>query len=904
MDGIVTIPNTDILWVPSLSVGKRLESMATTGLAHEKDIGYSLFQIFQKGMPLALAANELIAVLLTIMYFRPVDWPRILLWLGSTTIGSCLLFILIRSDSMEKPVFNRKLLYRYELLVGFNAGNFGLAFLYLFQHASIYQQYLFVVAFIAFVFSGIFILIMVPTLAAVWTSILSAAFIIAARKLPVSTSLVYFLITMFGVLVAGIYRRLYKERFLYQMYTEDRERELSMLFEQSPLSIVLTDKEGTIMRVNKRMENLSGFDRSELNGKNTSLLKSGKTPRHTYDELWGTISQGGNWTGELINKNKKGQEYIEKASISPIKDADGTITNYIAIKENITLQREYEEQLQRQNEIIQLFLRDFEDQSGDWLWELDEDLRICYISEKMLKYFQNPTTITGLLAFDFLKDRLPEDDYQAETQFIEIANALYAVKPFKDLEIKLNIEGALTWLSFSAVPFISSIGRKPGWRGVGRDITDKKLLENQLYHKANYDELTGLPNRSRFKETIDNELGAAPDDYRAILGIMRLEKLDLLRTNLGSIICNQVIAEFISEFRRNLGDGFVLGRLGKDEFVFWKAMPDVHQIDKMHRFVRMIQNPLQVGPDFFHIDLPVGIAFYPDDALDRGELFRAADLALNEARASSARKIMRYSENLATGFIRKLTLINEFPAALAEGQFRMCYQPQVDALSGTMTGAEALIRWYHPQNGTISPGEFIPWAEQSGFITSIGEWTLEQACTDAMDWEKPLLVSINVSGIQLRDSRRLSHAVKSALKASGLPPRRLVLEITESAMFGSEEEIGTSLSDLRSLGIVIALDDFGTGYSSLAYIQRLHLDKLKIDQSFIRKLGKDKDAEKIVTVILDFARSMNLETVAEGVEREDQALFLRNAGCHYLQGYLYGKAMPQESFRQIIRKGH
>jgi EAL domain-containing protein (putative c-di-GMP-specific phosphodiesterase class I) len=191
-------------------------------------------------------------------------------------------------------------------------------------------------------------------------------------------------------------------------------------------------------------------------------------------------------------------------------------------------------------------------------------------------------------------------------------------------------------------------------------------------------------------------------------------------------------------------------------------------------------------------------------------------------------------------------------------------------------------------------------AEQSGFITVLGEWSLGQACRDAAQWEKALAVSVNISGVQFRDSRRLIQAVKRALDESGLRPERLVLEITESAMFGDEDLVVSSLAELRSLGISIALDDFGTGYSSLAYIQKLHVDKLKIDQSFVRKLGSDQDAGKLMTIILELAGSMELQTVAEGVEQDGQASLLRESGCDWLQGYLFGKAMPQADFRERI----
>jgi PAS domain S-box-containing protein len=883
--------------------GSELSEKAGRG----KEILDARFGSFLKLMPLAIAATLLSELGLFLVFSGPLPLGMGLAWLGSAALVSILWLILVRADSRAGKIVRAHPLGRHILFACLTAGIFGAALAYLFPRLYDHEQLMLSIFYIAFISSGVFLTAMVPSVSLAWVSILSAA-TYAAIALEggryIAGSLIgYSLFIAYLILIALAYFRLFRDRFAYQLEAEAKEEELATIFEQSPLSIVLTDLGGNIVQSNRRMEELSGYSKSEYIGRNPRVLKSGKTPQETYEELWGTITKGGIWTGEFINRDKLGREYVEKASISPVRDSDGVIRRYMAIKEDVTLQREYEAELQRQNEIIGLLLRDFEDQSSDWLWELDQELRIAYVPEKLTKLLQG-APIFGRYIGEFMEGWLPREDGEAAELLARLMAALREEKPFKDLEAKVVVGGTDFWIAFSAIPLARPPEGRGGWRGVGRNITDRKLLEIQLSQRANFDELTGLPNRYRFQEALDGELAAASEGYRAILGIMKLGKLDLLRADLGSRTCNAFIDAFIREFRESVGSGLSMARLERDEFAFWASAPDVYQLERIHRFARRLNEPLQIGSDFYQADLHIGLAYYPEDARGRSGLFHAADLALNGAKASATRKVMRYREDLATDFIRRITLVNEFPAALGGGQFRMLYQPQVDAATGALVGAEALIRWEHPRDGTISPGEFVPLAEQSGFITAMGEWSLRRVCGDAMEWEGALKVSVNISGVQLRDSRRLNQAVRRALGESRLPPERLVLEITESSVFGHEDEaVASSLAEFRKLGISIALDDFGTGYSSLAYIQRLHLDELKIDQSFVRELGSGGDAEKIIAIILELARSMSLTTVAEGVEGEAQAAFLRESGCDRLQGYLFGKAMPQGAFRELILKG-
>lgn len=826
-----------------------------------------------------------------------------LAWFASVAILAALWALQVHADDTVQAITRPHPGLIHAVYAGMLAGVFGLGMVYVFARQTGYGQLLVAVILTGFLTSGILAVSMIRSLVITWAVVLTAeayvALFLVGGQYLAGSILAYTLYVSYLIILSKRHWKVYQERFAYQLESEEREADTVMLFEQSPLSIVVTDLDGNIVHANRKALSMTGYPMSELRGRNPKVLKSGKTPIDRYENLWSTITKGDTWNGEFINRDKTGREYIERASISPVRDSSGSIKRYLAIKEDITQQRENEKNLARQHDIITLLLRNFEDQSNDWLWELDSDLRFNYISGKT-KELLGIDQDAGQTLLEYLEEHRPIHDVDAEELLSALSASITKNKPFKELEVSILLKGAIHYLALSAMPLADSSGKVTGWRGVGRDITDKKLLETQLHRIANFDEQTGLPNRYRFKEIIEEELRVTPVDFNGLLGIVQLGNLDLVRANLGSSACNEIINVFIKEFKQRFEDTFILARLSKDEFAFWSPETNVYQIDMINRFAREMVQPLYVGPNLFQMDIWIGIALYPEDAQDMSSLFRAADLALNNAKASLTRKVMRYQQDLATAFLRRHTLISAFHSALEADEFRMLYQPQFSAGTGLIIGAEALIRWVHPSMGAISPAEFVPLAENSGFITAMGEWTLEQACVEAMTWTQPLTVSINVSGVQLRDLHQLSHSVKEALGSTGLPPGRLILEITESAMFGDHADVINALSELRKLGIRIALDDFGTGYSSLAYLQHLQLDKLKIDQSFVRAMGSSPSAESIVNVILELAAVLHLETIAEGVELDEQATFLRDAGCDSFQGFLFGKPMDGEAFRRLV----
>jgi predicted signal transduction protein with EAL and GGDEF domain len=559
---------------------------------------------------------------------------------------------------------------------------------------------------------------------------------------------------------------------------------------------------------------------------------------------------------------------------------------------------ESREELNQQNSLIELLLHDFENQSGDWLWELDEDDRISYSSEKVHQFFSGASFLHTPVK-EFIRAFQKQDDDEAAEMGDKLIEAVEKGMPFKNLELKIAPHNGVRWVSYSGVPLKDGESHR-GWRGVGRDITAQKELEIQLHRQANFHHFTGLPNRFHFSGIINGKLEDGGEGYTGMLGIIRLGGLDKIRTNIGNRKNNEVMSQIIRKLTDGVGDDALIAIMDGWDLGIWIDNPDIHLVNRLHQFAKDLKNPLWMDPDYFHISCSVGLAFYPEDAADRKGLFKAADLALNSAGSLLNHRVVRYSRTFGTRIQQRLNIMKEMPQALGDHQFEMYYQPQIRRRTKEIIGAEALIRWKKDGSLYVSPVDFIPLSEQSGFIITLGEWILERITHDAMTWPQPLQVAVNISGVQLEDPGRLLRSLKNALKKSGLPPERLVVEITESAVVEKYNAVSGFLKNIKNWGVRIALDDFGTGYSSLSYLQNLPLDKLKIDQSFIRNLHSDQKSEEIVHIIILLARTLSLTTVAEGIDKPEQVDILGKLGCDVFQGFLYGKPLAIEDFISLI----
>jgi diguanylate cyclase (GGDEF)-like protein/PAS domain S-box-containing protein len=439
--------------------------------------------------------------------------------------------------------------------------------------------------------------------------------------------------------------------------------------------------------------------------------------------------------------------------------------------------------------------------------------------------------------------------------------------------------------------------------GVVDDVTERKLAETRIARLAHYDPLTDVPNRTLFREQLMRELSFVRRGAKLAVLCLDLDHFKSINDTLGHQAGDALLKEVAQRIRSCLNEGDLIARLGGDEFAVVRT--GLQHPKEAEAFAQQLREIVaghtydlkghQTGSD-----LSVGIALAPEDGLEIDELLNHADLALYGAKAEGRGSYRYYEPEMNARMKRRRSLEVDLRAALLKNEFVLYYQPILDLETEVIAGSEALLRWRHPQRGMVLPAEFIPVAEETGLISSIGEWVLKQACSDATAWPSSVRVAVNVSPAQFRNSA-LPLAVVGALAESGLPAQRLELEITESVLMQNNESSLLTLHQLRELGVRIALDDFGTGYSSLSYLRSFPFDRIKIDRSFVADLLDGNEAVAIVHAILSLASSLKMQTTAEGVETAVQQRLLQAAGCDEMQGHLFSQPLPASGIGELIR---
>ena len=431
------------------------------------------------------------------------------------------------------------------------------------------------------------------------------------------------------------------------------------------------------------------------------------------------------------------------------------------------------------------------------------------------------------------------------------------------------------------------------------DVTERRRAEATASHLASHDALTGLPNRRLLKQHIYVSLSDAKAGC-AILCV-DLDRFKSVNDTLGHAGGDALLVEVARRLRQCVRTSDTVGRLGGDEFVIVNAtvVSDEDVMLMARRIVAAIGLPFDILGQSVLVGASVGIAMAPRDGDSPDRLIKSADMALFEAKRAGRGQFCFFDPSLEAKALERQALENDLRVAVAQGQFELHYQPYFAARQRKLVGFEALLRWNHPVRGRVSPADFIPIAEELGLITELGDWILMQACSAAAAWTKDLMISVNVSTRQFIN-HDLVGAVEKALAQSGLPAKRLEIEITESSLMENIDEVSSILEQLRGKGIGLAMDDFGTGYSSLAYLRRFNFSKVKIDRSFINGLETDNQSIAIVRAIIALCKNLNIEVTAEGVETELQADILRLENCEYLQGFLLGRPTPKNQIIELF----
>lgn len=440
------------------------------------------------------------------------------------------------------------------------------------------------------------------------------------------------------------------------------------------------------------------------------------------------------------------------------------------------------------------------------------------------------------------------------------------------------------------------------------DITDRKQVEQRLVHLAQYDLLTGLPNRTLFRDRLNQAMTrAARNDHLVALMFLDLDRFKDINDNLGHYagdVLLRSVAKRLSHCTREID---TVARLGGDEFtIILEEISNEGDVAVIaQEILDSFSNPFIIDDHEIFVTASIGISIHTVGVHNADVLLKDADTAMYHAKEEGRNNYQFHLPRMNSRSLARINMGNDLRHALDRDEFRLYYQPQVDLGTGIITGVEALVRWQHPQHGLINPSKFIDLAEDTGMIVPIGEWILDTACAQNKAWQDadipPLRISVNHSARQFRQLN-LVRRVRDALKSTRLSAQYLGLEITEGLLMDNNQTNSAVIAELKNMGVAISIDDFGTGYSSLSYLKRFPVDILKIDQSFVQNIHVDPVNAPIVTAIITLAKSLGLTVIAEGVETEDQLAFLRMQGCDSMQGYLFSQPLPAHELTQLLRE--
>ncbi|MDD2795095.1 MAG: EAL domain-containing protein [Acidocella sp.] len=558
--------------------------------------------------------------------------------------------------------------------------------------------------------------------------------------------------------------------------------------------------------------------------------------------------------------------------------------------------------LEEKSEVIKLLLRDFEESASDWLWETNEALELQQVSHRLTQVAHRPVeSFRGAFPRAMLGE-IMNYDHRPGSPIDRLCQIIKEHSPFRDVVVPVLINGEERYWSLTGKPILDKSGRFLGYHGVGSDITGQRRQQEQIAFLARHDSLTKLANRVLFNEMLHQACDNCEQTGFALL-CLDLDYFKIVNDTLGHATGDGVLVAVAERLRGCIREFDIAARLGGDEFAIILVTEDPQEAAGIAaRIIERVSRPYHFDGQMVQIGMSAGISMAPRDSRNPSGLMKNADLALYRAKAEGRGVWRLYDVEMDERQKDRRILQSALRQAVLRDEFRLEYQPLVDLADGRIVGAEALLRWQHPERGLLPPGEFIALAEEAGLIGPIGEWVLGQACREAAGWPEHVGIAVNLSPLQFRDTG-LVEIIDRALAQGGLAPERLELEITETTMLETNSETVDALWQLHGRGVRVALDDFGTGYSSLSYLRRFPFDKIKIDRSFIRDLGYEKDDSSIILAIIGLAERMGMVVTAEGVETPKQAQILTAYGCGQAQGYLFSRPVPGVVFAQILEAG-
>lgn len=678
----------------------------------------------------------------------------------------------------------------------------------------------------------------------------------------------------------------------------DRERELdatarqlqqqAQILDQIEDSVITMDIAGYVTGWNGGAERLFGYTANEATGQNILFLYADE------DEAFGSDDPMLAGDRELVvrRRKKSGDVFWASVTLSVARDMEGNATALIGYVRDIT------ERLHKE-ESLRLYGRIFEN-SGEGILITDAQENIVTVNRAF-------SEITGFTAEEVIGStpRILRSGRHDQAFYEEMWRALREHGQWQGEIWDRHKNGTIfpKWANISTVR--NEQGEITHYFSTFSDISERVAAEERIRQLAFYDTLTGLPNRATIYSLLEQALAEARRNKQSgALMFIDLDRFKYVNDTLGHGAGDELIRRVASRFKTCLRASDVIARLGGDEFVV--ALIDITKADDAaivaEKILAIFSSPFLIDGHEISISASIGISVYPADGMTVEDLVKYADIAMYRAKDQGRSSFLFYSNDMNVRSLEKLEMESSLRRALDHGELLLHYQPQVDILTGAIVGAEVLLRWQRPGLGMVSPGQFIPIAEDTGLIVPIGRWVMDQAVAQNKAWQQngvPVVkLAVNLSAQQFR--LPLVEEISAILARHGLSHKYLELEITESMVMSNVERVIGMLDELAVLGVPMALDDFGTGYSSLSYLKRFPIDKLKVDQSFVRGIPHDADDVAITRAIIALGKSLGLRVIAEGVETREQLEFLQTEGCDEIQGYLFSHPVPVEDFLKLL----